>query len=152
MTLLCESPGSVAEAARLSARASLAYDDLPVGRRTEESCLSSFRFRALRTHHRFGSIPRSPPNIRRYSSQTQDFDVSVPGDSVFIQCSSLSHLLENCVPSRYEGLKDVGAQHKHQEPNTHTHPLQLYPSQSRGVPSVERCFLLKGLYLTKTPL
>lgn len=80
--LLCEPPGSVAQAARLSTRASLAYDELPVGRRTMESCLSSFCFRALRTHHRSGNIQWSPPNIRRYSSQTQDFDVSVPGDSV----------------------------------------------------------------------
>lgn len=152
--LLCEPLGSLAQAARLSARVSLAYDDLPMGRRTEESCLSGFRFGALRTHHRSGSIHGSPPNIRRYSSQTQDFDVSVPGDSVFIQHSSSSHLLENWVPSQYEGLKDVSARHQHQEPNvhTHTHPLQLYPSQSRGVPSTERCFFLKGLYLTETPL
>lgn len=45
--LLCEPPGSLAQAARLSARASLAYDDLPMGRRTEESCLSGFRFGGL---------------------------------------------------------------------------------------------------------
>lgn len=57
--------------------------------------------------------------------------------SVFIKCSSLSHLLEHRASLTVnKGLKDFGSQCKYQKANAHTHTsFYIYtPSQSTGIP------------------
>lgn len=151
--VLREPTGSLVRAARLCAWASLAYDDLPVGRRTEESCLSRFRFRTLRDPWS-GGVQRSPPNMMRDTNQAQDFDTSVPG----IQCLHKAAAGPTCWRIGHltvsEGLKDVGSQSKQQKPNahTHTHPLQLYLGLGGVSYRGKTSFFLKGLCLTEIPL